>query len=170
MRGVTFHSFPHKVRAKRLRKVWINMVRRENTWAPNRHTYICSRHFEGGQGPTDEHPIPTIFPWNTPATSRPTSALCKLEQGRLEIRNTANVSMGRSLLTNVALYRGVVGEVVVSTGQMKEAKGAGKHNVLLPQGMCICLNSLRFFLRNQFDMLEVKLSNLLIVSFKFIHL
>ena len=63
MKHITFHSFPHKTKKKRMRQQWINMVRREQ-WEPNRYLRLCSIHFVGLKGPTVKHPVPTMFDYN----------------------------------------------------------------------------------------------------------
>ena len=52
MRGVTFWSFPSVIRARTAHYLWINAVKRDNSWRPNHQTRTCSRHFVGGLGPT----------------------------------------------------------------------------------------------------------------------
>lgn len=81
MKNVTFESFPHKTHEKQLRSQWIKMVRRDKEplkdanrkiitpikmvkWEPNTNTRICSMHFEGFKGRSEEHPVPTLFPYN----------------------------------------------------------------------------------------------------------
>ncbi|XP_070533972.1 uncharacterized protein [Ptychodera flava] len=41
------------------------MLRREQGWSPNYYSRVCSRHFEGGRGPTSIHPVPTLFGYNS---------------------------------------------------------------------------------------------------------
>ncbi|XP_046557764.1 uncharacterized protein LOC124266955 [Haliotis rubra] len=67
LQGVTFFSFPNKIRASTLRRRWIKLVRREPAWAPNKYSRICSRHFLPGGD------CPTLFPYNNfkmPSTLR----------------------------------------------------------------------------------------------------
>ena len=66
MEGVTFHPLPKSNCKKSLpiRRRWIRLIRREVSWVPTKYTRICSRHFEGGEGPTPMHPDPTLFPYN----------------------------------------------------------------------------------------------------------
>ena len=60
MTGVTFMPFPkpHMDRGKCER--WLRACKRDNFGIDNvtKHTCICSLHFIGGNGPTDEHPDP----------------------------------------------------------------------------------------------------------------
>mgnify|MGYP002259979505 CR=1 FL=1 len=65
-----FHCFPsNDGRKKRVppgmseqerRRRWIAACRLESLNV-TRHTRICSKHFEGGLGPTKANPLPTIF-------------------------------------------------------------------------------------------------------------
>lgn len=63
--NVTFVSFPRdtgKNHEKCLR--WITLSGRIDLTPErvNRYTYVCSKHFVGGNGPTDEYPDPVQFP------------------------------------------------------------------------------------------------------------
>ncbi|XP_067655189.1 uncharacterized protein [Haliotis asinina] len=63
--NVTFISFPRdtgKNHEKCLR--WIKLSGRVDLTPErvNRYTFVCSKHFVGGNGPTDEHPDPVQFP------------------------------------------------------------------------------------------------------------
>ncbi|XP_046328109.1 uncharacterized protein LOC124112163 [Haliotis rufescens] len=63
--NVTFISFPRdtgKNHEKCLR--WITLSGRIDLTPErvNRYTYVCSKHFVGGNGPTDEYPDPVQFP------------------------------------------------------------------------------------------------------------
>jgi hypothetical protein len=65
MQGVFFIRFPVVGKRHPNRNVdkiqrWVHACSREDFTMANvtRHTYICSRHFVGGQGPTDDHPDP----------------------------------------------------------------------------------------------------------------
>ncbi|XP_046549255.1 uncharacterized protein LOC124259203 [Haliotis rubra] len=63
--NVTFISFPRDTginHEKCLR--WIKLSGRVDLTPErvNRYTYVCSKHFVGGNGPTDEHPDPVQFP------------------------------------------------------------------------------------------------------------
>ena len=62
MRTIEFHAFPRK-KQKQLRQMWIAMVNREN-WEPSTYARLCSIHFVGLRGPTEQHPIPTLFDYN----------------------------------------------------------------------------------------------------------
>ena len=66
---VTFHCFPSNNEKKQYapgmseqerRRRWIAACRLESLNV-TRHTRICSKHFEGGLGPTKANPVPTIF-------------------------------------------------------------------------------------------------------------
>ena len=63
MKTITFHAFPTKMKQNELRQKWLAMVNREN-WEPNRYARLCSIHFVGLKGPTEQHPIPTLFDYN----------------------------------------------------------------------------------------------------------
>ena len=66
MSGVTFHSFPHKTREAKARKLWIEKVRRGgagDSFVVTKYTRICSMHFFDGK-PTIENPFPTLFTYN----------------------------------------------------------------------------------------------------------
>jgi hypothetical protein len=65
MKGVQFYAFPHKIRQKDRRRVWIQRCRRDKDWAPTVWDRVCSRHFVGGVGPTDAHPNPELFKYNS---------------------------------------------------------------------------------------------------------
>ena len=60
MQGVTWRIFPKPhLDAEKCRR-WVAACSREGftTDRVNRWTYICSKHFVGGHGPTTEHPDP----------------------------------------------------------------------------------------------------------------
>lgn len=60
MHGVFFIPFPKPVTQLDKCKTWVSLCGRKN-WSVanvNKHTYICSRHFIGGNGPTADHPNP----------------------------------------------------------------------------------------------------------------
>ena len=66
---VTFHPFPLDNPAKQYvsgmsekerRQKWIAECRLQSLNV-TRHTRICSKHFEGGLGPTKANPVPTLF-------------------------------------------------------------------------------------------------------------
>ena len=67
--NVTFHCFPQNnekiqyvpgMSEQERRRRWIAACRLESLNV-TRHTPICSKHFEGGLGPTKANPVPTIF-------------------------------------------------------------------------------------------------------------
>ena len=67
--NVTFHCFPSSDEKRQYtpgmseqerRRRWIIACRLESLNV-TRHTHICSKHFEGGLGPTEANPVPTIF-------------------------------------------------------------------------------------------------------------
>ena len=68
MKDLTFHSFPHKIHQKRLRRQWINACKRNDlAWEPNVYSRVCSLHF-AGQLPKNgdyKHKIkPILFAYN----------------------------------------------------------------------------------------------------------
>jgi len=65
MEGLKFHPIPTVAKKPTLRAQWLNMIRREKEWTPNTYTRVCDRHFPGAKGPTDSHPTPTLFPYNS---------------------------------------------------------------------------------------------------------
>ena len=64
MKGVSFHPYPGAKRKPELRRLWLQQVFRDETYEPKRYHSVCSRHFVDGI-PSDENPIPTIFPRNS---------------------------------------------------------------------------------------------------------
>ena len=60
MRGVTFMSFPKPNFDREKCERWVRACKRENFGVSNvtKHTYICSLHFVGGNGPTESNPHP----------------------------------------------------------------------------------------------------------------
>ena len=62
--STVFHQMTRKnstlVKCVRRRRRWIVACRLESLNV-TRHTRICSKHFEGGLGPTKANPVPTIF-------------------------------------------------------------------------------------------------------------
>ena len=67
--NVTFHCFPQNnekiqyvpgMSEQERRRRWTAACRLESLNV-TRHTRICSKHFEGGLGPTKANPVPTIF-------------------------------------------------------------------------------------------------------------
>ncbi|XP_070564789.1 uncharacterized protein [Ptychodera flava] len=102
------------------------MLRRESDWQPNKFSRVCCRHFEGSRGPTNDHPVPTLFEynnWGKPASQRPTLKCRK----RLEFNDVENkpalqkvpddktyeVYTSESVLES-ELYDGVSGEVEIT--------------------------------------------------------
>ncbi|XP_070555096.1 uncharacterized protein [Ptychodera flava] len=84
LRDVTFHAFPTE-KHRRLRQQWISMMRRKDDWSPNNYSRVCSRHFPGNKGPTNEFPVPVLFDynnWKQPITVRSTGVITKLSQHR----------------------------------------------------------------------------------------
>ena len=78
MLNVGFFPLPCGKNAK-LRQKWLNLIRREQDWVPNKYTRICGRHFVGGNGPTAQHILPTLFPhnyWGDSKKPRPVSKWC----------------------------------------------------------------------------------------------
>lgn len=63
MAGVTFHSLPSAKTDNLRRQEWLRMIKRDN-FVPNKYTRVCCKHFEGGQGPTENVRTPTLFPYN----------------------------------------------------------------------------------------------------------
>jgi hypothetical protein len=67
MKNVTFLTFPKsRDLMERLQK-WVKACGRKNFSVDKvkRHTRICSQHFVGGKGPTEQHPDP-IPAWYGP--------------------------------------------------------------------------------------------------------
>ena len=60
MKNVFFISFPKPSRDLQKCRRWIQSCRRDNFGIENvtKDTYICSLHFVGGNGPTDDNPDP----------------------------------------------------------------------------------------------------------------
>ena len=60
MKGVTFIRFPNPWRDQDKCKRWVHACRRQGFTEKNvtKDTYICSKHFVGGNGPTLENPDP----------------------------------------------------------------------------------------------------------------
>ena len=64
--STVFHQMTRKkqyargMREQERRRRWIAACRLESLNV-TRHTRICSKHFEGGLGPTKANPVPTIF-------------------------------------------------------------------------------------------------------------
>ena len=61
MRGVFFIPFPKPIKQKEKCLKWITACNRTSDFNENaikKDTYICSKHFVGSYGPTQEHPDP----------------------------------------------------------------------------------------------------------------
>ena len=60
MEGVFFIRFPQFKREPDKCSRWANACRRENfnAMSVKKDTYICSLHFKGGKGPTEDFPDP----------------------------------------------------------------------------------------------------------------
>ena len=69
---VIFFTFPTEKSDPKRRKLWIDLVRRENFDVKDitKHTRICSRHWSG-VGPTKNEPDPTIFAHNLHIKAEP---------------------------------------------------------------------------------------------------
>ena len=63
MEGVWFIPFPKPDTQLEKCMIWVSACGRENFTVEdvNKHTYICSLHFVGGNGPSNEHPHPIAF-------------------------------------------------------------------------------------------------------------
>lgn len=55
---VTFFHFPGEKRQAEKRSRWIMACRRYDSFVCTKDSYICSVHFVGENGPTDEYPDP----------------------------------------------------------------------------------------------------------------
>ena len=55
---VKFHCFPSEKKQKERRKAWINACCRADGFICKKDCYICSLHFIGKNGPTQENPDP----------------------------------------------------------------------------------------------------------------
>lgn len=55
---VEFFHFPGAKRQKERRERWIKACHRGDSFVCTKDSYICSIHFVGGNGPTDEDPDP----------------------------------------------------------------------------------------------------------------
>ena len=55
---VKFFHFPGAVRQKERRQRWIRLCHRGDSFVCTRYSYVCSLHFVGGNGPTEEDPDP----------------------------------------------------------------------------------------------------------------
>lgn len=55
---VTFHRFPSEKKHKERREAWIRACCRADGFVCKKDNYICSLHFIGKNGPTEENPDP----------------------------------------------------------------------------------------------------------------
>ena len=62
MNDVEFFPFPSQSKTPKLRKKWLELMRREN-YDPKPKHRLCSRHFVDGK-PTSSHPYPELFAYN----------------------------------------------------------------------------------------------------------
>lgn len=69
MQGVFFLPFPKAKSNFEKCEKWINWLGREDypIERVNRNTYLCSKHFVGGNGPTNHFPDP--IHWSSPSVS-----------------------------------------------------------------------------------------------------
>lgn len=60
MQGVTFILFPQPHKDYKKCRIWVNACGRKNFRIKDvrQWTYMCSKHFVGGAGPTKKHPDP----------------------------------------------------------------------------------------------------------------
>lgn len=67
MKGVEFMLFPKPHENLTLCKIWVNACGRGNFCVNNvtLNTYMCTKHFVGGRGPTRENPHPIPFKVST---------------------------------------------------------------------------------------------------------
>ena len=72
------------------RRKWIVAYRLENS-SVTRHTRICSKHFEGGLGPTKANPIPTIFDF--PKHLQPKKVKRRQDPEERRLKGVMNASM-----------------------------------------------------------------------------
>ena len=61
-RVLEFFPFPTQIKAPKLRKKWLEFVRRQNYQSKKSHR-LCSKHFVEGKL-TKEHPYPELFVYN----------------------------------------------------------------------------------------------------------
>lgn len=96
---VTFHCFPPDnektqyapgMNERERRRRWIVACRLE-TLSVTRHTRICSKHFEGGLGPTKASPIPTIFDF--PKHLQPKKVKQRQDPEERRLKGVMNASM-----------------------------------------------------------------------------
>ena len=55
---VKFFHFPGAVRQKERRQRWRRLCHRGDSFVCTKDSYVCSLHFVGGNGPTEEDPDP----------------------------------------------------------------------------------------------------------------
>ncbi len=55
---VTFHHFPSVTKFKERREAWIRACCRADTFVCSKDSYVCSLHFVGKKGPTEECLVP----------------------------------------------------------------------------------------------------------------
>ena len=96
--SVTFHCFPSNDEKKQYapgmseqerRRRWMAACRLESLNV-TRHTRICSKHFEGGLGPTKANPVPTIFDFPKHLQRKEVKQRQDPEARRLKNTSTAN--------------------------------------------------------------------------------
>ena len=96
---VTFHCFPPDneksqyapgMNERERRRRWIVACRLESL-SVTRHTRICSKHFEGGLGPTKANPIPTIFDF--PKHLQPKKVKQRQDPEERRLKGVMNASM-----------------------------------------------------------------------------
>ena len=96
---VTFHCFPPDnektqyapgMNERERRRRWIVACRLESL-SVTRHNRICSKHFEGGLGPTKANPIPTIFDF--PKHLQPKKVKQRQDPEERRLKGVMNASM-----------------------------------------------------------------------------
>ena len=53
--NVKFHRFPSVTKEKERREIWICACRLGDVFIRTKESYVCSLHFVGKKGPTEEH-------------------------------------------------------------------------------------------------------------------
>ena len=71
---ISFYHFPGPKRSAEKRKRWIDACRRGDAFNCTKDSYICSLHFVGENGPTQEDPDPI----SATASKEMVSSSCKL--------------------------------------------------------------------------------------------
>ena len=89
-------------------KRWINLCSRDNFTIKNinRHTYICSLHFIGGNGPTEENPDPIKASMNCPPEKKRKAPLLrgtpfksrKKRKGTIKLDDISKINASDSLV------------------------------------------------------------------------